>query len=302
MPPTSTQCITFPSSIVILGAGRLGTALSLSLIQQGQPLCCLWNRRPPSQKGDDIPYFIGSIPPKICQQADLLLLTVSDHAISEIVDKLCLEKLVSSGQVVLHCSGLFHSEILEPLQEVGCEIGSMHPLQPIASAETTQQLFTGVAVGIEGSPIAQQAARKLTQELGGQPFSLEGIDKTLYHAAAVFASNYVVGLAHVAVQLMHQAGLHDAPLDLLLPLLQRAVDNLGATGLPDALTGPISRGDASTIAQHINALKSDCPEYIDLYLALAQATLPLAQAQHQGKRSAQSTLAPLLSLLQSLEH
>lgn len=286
-------------SLFVLGAGRLGTALAHSLLQQGAPVRGVWNRRPPRHPDPALSYHTGPLPLASLRQASVVLLTVSDAAIPLVAQQLLDQNALAPHTVVLHCSGRLEPSSLSFLLDAGVPVGRMHPLQPIAAASSEAPLFVGVAVGIEGAPAAQRVAEQLVRRLGGQSFSLEGVDPSLYHAAAVFASNYVVTLAHVASQLMEAAGLSQPPLPLLLPLLTQAVENLRHQGLPHALTGPLSRGDTSTIQQHLDALRQRAPEHLALYQTLAQATLSLAAQQHHQRGSSPENLDAIAALLPS---
>jgi predicted short-subunit dehydrogenase-like oxidoreductase (DUF2520 family) len=284
---------------VILGAGRLGQALALALQQAGYPLLGIWNRREPRRPEEQLTYCIGELPRELCLRAKCLLLTVSDAAIFPLAQQVAQIQGSADDQIALHCSGLLDHTALAPLQGIGYHTGSMHPLQPITQPAPNTRLFDGIAVGIEGDTEAKGLAQCLAADLGGLPFSLDGVDKRLYHAAAVFASNFAVTLAYTAEELMRQAGLREPPLPLLLPLLQAAVANIGSCGLPHALTGPISRGDSETIRQHLQALQTDAPQILPLYLALAQATVPIAQKQHHNLSDVAQILNQIAQLLQS---
>ncbi len=281
----------------ILGAGRLGTALAQSFLTQELPLLGLWNRKPPQHQHQHppLPYTLGPLPLASLQKADLLLLTVSDAAIPQLAQLLLEQQAVRPGQVILHCSGRSPSSVLQPLAQAGCAIGRMHPLQPVTQVPPEGQLFQGVAVGVEGTKQAVAVATQLTKTLGGTVFSLQDSHPALYHAAAVMASNYVVSLSHLACQLMKASGVQAEPLPLLLPLLKLAVNNLEQQGLPEALTGPISRGDLPTVEEHIQALAKHSPHLLPLYIQLAQATVSLAQ--HQAHNSPE---APVWKELQDL--
>ncbi|TNE49680.1 MAG: DUF2520 domain-containing protein [Deltaproteobacteria bacterium] len=279
----------------LLGAGRLGTALAQSFLTQGLPLLGLWNRKPPQNQHTSLSYSLGPLPVALLKKADLLLLTVSDAAIPQLAQRLLEQQAVRPGQVILHCSGRSPSRVLQPLAQAGCDIGRMHPLQPVTQNPPEGQLFKGAAVGVEGTDTAVALATQLAEMLGGSIFSLQGTNPALYHAAAVMASNYVVSLSHLACQLMEASGVQAEPLPLLLPLMKLAVNNLEQQGLPEALTGPISRGDLPTIEEHVQALREHRPDLLPLYTQLAQATVSLAQEQAHNDSE-----APVWQELQSL--
>src|SRR5204863_9917097 len=129
----------------------------------------------------------------------------------------------------------------------------------------------------DGALVAQ--LDRLVELLGGTPLHLRAEEKTLYHAAATIASNYTVTLAALAADLLVREGIApdaNAALGHLIPLLRGTIDNLDTLGLPDALTGALARGDAGTVARHIEALQACAPDTAQLYRHLARLTLPLA--------------------------
>lgn len=300
-PTTPSPSPLFAHPTVILGAGRLGTALAVHMTQQHMPLLALWNRTPLRHVPPGLPLGSGEYPQQALKQAHVLLLTVSDEAIVPLAKDLLTQQYLRSGQIIVHCSGRLHAQSLVFLEQIGCEVGRMHPLQPISSAvSTVQGLFSGISVGVDGSPQAIAVITELTKLLGGTSFSLVGVDHALYHTAAVFASNYLVGLAHVAQQLMTRAGLEIPPLPLLLPLMEQALQNLKVQGLPQALTGPISRTDRAALQQHVEALKHSSPEYLSLYLNLAKALLPIAREQRPDSTKHQEAIEHIDTWLHSI--
>ena len=143
-------------------------------------------------------------------------------------------------------------------------------------------------------PTMEQLLR-LVADLGGTPLILRAEDKALYHAAAVLASNYVVTLAKLATDLWLRLGQErPAALKALLPLIQGAVDNLNAVGLPAALTGPIARGDVPTVRRHLEALADAAPSLQTVYRDLALETIPVALARGGLSEAAAIELRDLL--------
>jgi predicted short-subunit dehydrogenase-like oxidoreductase (DUF2520 family) len=155
-------------------------------------------------------------------------------------------------------------------------IGAFHPLAAFASPDTP--LPTGLTFAIEAQGVLHQQLWTIAQDVGGHPLALDPADKTLYHAAAVIASNYTVTLAALATQLFERMGATpDQALQALLPLMRTTLDNMEDQGLPQALTGPLLRGDVSTVQRHLLALDHSVPHVGVLYRCLAHGTLPLAQ-------------------------
>jgi predicted short-subunit dehydrogenase-like oxidoreductase (DUF2520 family) len=212
--------------------------------------------------------------------ADILFLTVPDDAIGP----LCLEISHAGGwrqgQGVVHCSGALPSDILQPARDAGALVASFHPLQAFASLHAALEHIPGSTFALEGDAALVAQLDTLVDALGGTAIHLKAEEKTIYHAAAAIASNYTVTLAALASDLLVRQGIApdaNTALHYLLPLLKGTVDNLGEVGLPDALTGPLARGDAGTVARHLQALDSCSPELGSLYRHLARLTLPLAQ-------------------------
>lgn len=282
----------------ILGLGRLGYALTQAMSQQGLKVLGAWNRSPLPPSSLPCQVFTGKLPTTLIQHADILLLSVSDTGLSPVITQ--LQPFLQTHQQVAHFAGRFDSSILAPLQEKGAEVGSLHPLQPISFDQNTNDgLFAGVSVGVEGqSKTIRNTLTDLIQMLGGNAFSLQGVDRAGYHAAAVFASNYVVTLAAVAQELMQTSGISQQTLPLLVPLMEQAIANIKNRGLPDALTGPIARADQGAIDAHLQCLNQTHPSLAPLYTSLAQHTLPIAAAQRSKHKL---DITPLKALEEALK-
>ncbi len=210
----------------------------------------------------------------VTRAAHVVLIATPDAAIAAAAAGLAAQDAIGAEQVVLHLSGLLDRTALESLAPTGAGLGSFHPLQTIADPHTAHARLLGSYVGVEGDARALREAEALAASLGMTPVRLTGEGKPSYHAGAVFVSNFVVALAGVAERLARGAGVPaDEALRLYLPLLRGAVANLDA-GPAAALTGPILRADAGTIAAHLAALGDGDRE---LYRRLALATLPVAE-------------------------
>lgn len=185
--------------------------------------------------------------------ADLVLLCVPDTVIAEVAAR------ISIGPWVAHVSGATRLAALDPHPQRF----SVHPLQTLTSERGAEQL-DGAWGAITGeSDGALDRARWLATVLGLRPFEVADADRTLYHAAAVIGGNFLVTLHEVATRLLAQVG---APPEAILPLMARTVAN----GFD--LTGPIARGDWSTVEAHLEALGENAPDLVPLYRALAEGT------------------------------
>ena len=212
-------------------------------------------------------------------QALLVLLTAPAGAIAPCCQAVAQAGGWRSGQGVAHCSGAVEVTALAPAQVAGAVIGGFHPLQAFATVEAALAVLPGSFFALEGAGLLRDWLPALAATLDGTWQWLAPGARPLYHAGAVFASNYVVTLFSVGVNLLTQAGLTPTQASAaLLSLTQGAVRNLAAVGLPAALTGPIRRGDVETVVRHLAALEAAAPALSNLYRSLAQQTLPLAQA------------------------
>jgi predicted short-subunit dehydrogenase-like oxidoreductase (DUF2520 family) len=146
--------------------------------------------------------------------------------------------------VAIHCSGALSSDILSSARECGAVVATLHPLQSFASVDQAVTLVPGSFCTIEGDKSALPIVRQMVEDLGGILLEITADKKTLYHAAAVAASNYLVTLIHLALELNEAAGLPgDTSFNALLPLIRGTLSNIGVKGIPGGLTGPIARGD-----------------------------------------------------------
>jgi predicted short-subunit dehydrogenase-like oxidoreductase (DUF2520 family) len=225
--------------IAVVGAGRLGTALTRLLEAEG-------------------PHGRGADP----AGAEIVLLCVPDAEIARAA------AAVSPGPLVGHCSGATTLAPLAPHEAL-----SLHPLVPVTRDTAS---LAGAGCAVAGSTRrAEAVAHALATRLGMVPATVADVDRAAYHAAASMASNFLTALEGAAERLAGTAGVERA---LLVPLVRAAVDNWARLGAADALTGPIARGDHETVARQRAAVAERAPDLLDVWDALAGATRDLAAA------------------------
>jgi predicted short-subunit dehydrogenase-like oxidoreductase (DUF2520 family) len=270
--------------VAIVGLGRLGASLVRALLRAGVNVTGLTGNDDERVKLRASEWNLeGSVTTlgRIADDAQLVFVTVPDAALAPVTEKLA----VGPGQNVVHCSGALGVAPLAAAQARGAACGVFHPLQsfgPDASAER----FTDVAIGVDAESPLDVALSELAERIGALPFSLRGVDRARYHAAAVFASNYLVALHAAAGRIWRSAGLPESAARAALATLSRgAVENIAAHELAQALTGPIARGDAATVSGHLVALSDDLPS-VALYRALARELLGLPLKISQDQRVA----------------
>ena len=272
-------------TVGIIGPGRAGVGLALALALAGHEVL-LYGRRKKAVP-EPLTLTVGpadSPPPAWIAQAGVVILAVRDNAIRFLAESLARTGAVRPDQVVLHLSGAQGQEALAPLLSSRAALGSLHPLQTIAAAERAPERLKGAWAAVEGMPRAVQAAEGLARALGLRPFRIPSEAKPIYHAGAVFASNYFVVVEAVAQRLLRLAGLSDAEAwQALRPLVAGTFDNLTGQGPLAALTGPVARGDTATLRRHIERLSRDDAL---LYRALGRAALELAREQGMDETTA----------------
>ncbi|MGH9781449.1 MAG: DUF2520 domain-containing protein, partial [Candidatus Acidiferrales bacterium] len=191
---------------------------------------------------------------------------------------------------VLHTSGALDDRVLEPLAHLGAATGTMHPLQTFSGRGVP--LLEGVAFAIQGHGRAQQAARHVARALGGAPVKLRRASKPAYHAAGTFAAPYFLTLVEAATRILMRAGFsRRRAQSVLLPLIRQTLANYERLGARKAWTGPVARGDYSTVARHRVALAEWPEEFSQSYAALARLSARVLAAH------AEETLRHLGSVL-----
>jgi predicted short-subunit dehydrogenase-like oxidoreductase (DUF2520 family) len=208
-----------------------------------------------------------------------VLITTPDDAIEGVAKILArLGGKEWSGKVVLHTSGALDSSVLQPLAELGAATGSMHPMQTFSNQNIPD--LAKCIFGIDGCPAALQVARKIVHQMDGLAVRLSGANKAAYHAAGSFACVYVLALMETATRLLMTQGFKRRQATrALLSLTRQTLDNFERVGPLAAWTGPLSRGDFSTVERHVKALSEFEPEYLEAYKTLSRLTAEMLAAQ-----------------------
>jgi len=285
-------------SFAIVGCGKVGTALGIFLTAAGYRAAGFASKNLSSaeQAADSVQSDrFSDVPWEVTGNADIVFITTPDSAITGICDSIAQNKGFADNAVVLHCSGALPSTILSSAKTCGAHLGSMHPLQSFATALYSTNPFQGIIVAVEGEANAVEVSKQIAADLGATSVTILTAAKTLYHASAVVASNFLVTLLDLALKLIGTAGIA-APdaFNVLKPLIEGTLSNIEKVGIPEALTGPIVRGDVETVAGHLSEIKSKTPELLDLYKALGFHTIDVATAKGTISESIAEQLKSLL--------
>lgn len=266
-------------TVSIVGCGRAGGAIGLALARNGYTVTAAWSRsrtgRQRAQRLLGVPVLAD--PADVAAAADIALVAVPDDAIADVGASLATRDL--TGRIVAHTSGGVSITALGPVERVGARSASLHPLQTLPDATRGADALNGAAVAVTSDPRDRAGLFRLARAWGGKPFPVPDEGKTLYHAAAVFASNYVVSSVWAALRLLERLGIPNAR-QLLAPLTQTSVTNVTSMPPDRAITGPIVRGDAQTVREHLQALAHADPtggRITDAYRSMARLTAALAR-------------------------
>ncbi len=262
-------------TVGVIGPGRAGTGLALAWARAGYDVR-LHGRHAKSVPAP-LTLTVGpaDAPPPWIGAVAVVVLAVPDDAIPPLAAALAARKAVQADHVILHVSGSRSHDVLHILTSCGAALGSLHPLQTLVEPERAPEHLRGAWAAVEGMPRAVETAERLARAVGLRPFRLRPGAKPLYHAGAVFASNYFVVVEAVAERLMREAGLTEGEAwEALAPLVGGTLDNLRRQGPLAALTGPVARGDVDTLTRHLGALSGTEAE---LYRRLGEAALELAR-------------------------
>ncbi len=263
-----------------IGAGRVGTALATALAERGYHITAVASRSHASAARLAGKIYKCQIctPQQVAENADTIFITTPDASIATVAASITWQP----HHQVIHCSGAYSLELLAVPQEHGAMVGSLHPLQSFADVMQAQVNLPGSFFAIEGEGILLSFLKGVVAALDGTSIMLQGKDKVLYHIAAVFASNYMATLLQLSVNLWQSFVEPIEPeqvITALMPLLQGTINNINRIGLPQALTGPISRGDEETINKHLRSLQESMPTLVELYKELGRQTIPIASAK-----------------------
>lgn len=286
-------------SFAIVGCGKVGTSLGWFLSRRGYPLLGVVSRHLETAEaaarrvGTEV---FSDKAWEITPRADVVFITTPDGAIAGTCQEILNHGGFKENAVVLHCSGSLPSTILSFGEKRGYHAGSLHPLQSFASLKTDWNPFRGIIAAVEGDAEAAAVAREMAKDLGAICLDIKTEAKSLYHASAVVASNYLVSLMDLSLRLMGAAGITGKnAIDVLYPLVRGTLSNIEKVGIPEALTGPISRGDVETVADHLKHMATIAPDLIPIYKSLGRHTIGLARDKGTLSQKNAEKLDSLLS-------
>ncbi len=268
---------TGPLRVGVVGAGRVGAVLAAALGAAGHEVVAVAGESDASRRRIDelLPGVRVDKPSAVARSCDLLLLTVPDDMLHNVVTVLADAGALRPGQYIVHTSGRHGLAVLEPASRVGARPLALHPAMTFTGTAVDLPRLEGCTFGVTVGREERELAKRLVADLGGRCMWVPEEHRTLYHAALAHGANHLVTLVSEAIELLAAAASDNPDLDpaaTLRPLLTAALDNALVSG-DAALTGPIVRGDVNTVRAHLADIAATAPDTLPSYVAMARATL-----------------------------
>jgi predicted short-subunit dehydrogenase-like oxidoreductase (DUF2520 family) len=262
----------------IIGTGKLGKTIGRLLFKNKlAKIAGVYNRRLESSIAAI--EFIGDgecfSEIRLLPFADLTFITTPDDRICETSIEICRSGNIRPGGIFIHCSGVLTSDVMSSVKIKEALIASIHPMKSFSNPALSVDNFDGTYCAMEGDIEALKIIEPIFNAIGSITYKIEKEKKSLYHAAGVFASNYLVTLSQQAINCLGEAGIEEEmAINIVISLMKGTLSNIEKSMSPrEALTGPIKRADMSTIKTHLSSF-SDCKQRF-LYSTLGKATIPL---------------------------
>ena len=281
-------------TVGVIGAGRVGSVIGAALEAAGHRIVSASgvSAATTSRIRLMLPRTRVVPPDQVPRGVDLLILAVPDDALAGLVRGLAESDVIEPGQVVAHVSGAHGLAVLAPATKAGARPLALHPAMTFTGRASDLDQLAGISFGVTAPDELRALATRLVADLGGSVEWVAENDRALYHAALAHGANHLTTLVNEALDRLRDAGVVH-PERVLGPLLRASLENTLAHG-DAALTGPIARGDAGTVARHLATLEQTAPDSVAVYRALARRTADRAIA---SGRLRTADAAPLLGVL-----
>ncbi len=256
----------------VIGAGRVGSVLGLALARAGHKVVAASAVSDASvaRVEERLPGARILEPAQVAEASDLVLLTVPDDSLPDLVEGLAATGTDLRGKILVHASGASGYGILAPATVVGALPLALHPAMTFTGREEDIDRLANCAFGVTAPEQLRPIAEALVVEMGAEPVWIAEDKRTLYHAALAGGANHLVTLVADSASLLSAAGVPE-PGRMLAPMLSASLDNALRLGI-HGLSGPVLRGDAGTVAGHVEQLRENAPESVASYVELARLT------------------------------
>lgn len=228
------------------------------------------------------------------QPADIFVIGCGDDQIDFCLSQLLKQNTVKENNIVFHFSGAKNSTVLNKVKKFGGKCASLHPVKSFAKPEMAIITFENTYCGLEGDKTACETLTALVEGIGGYCFSVDGDRKLTYHAASVFACNYMVALQELSLRAYEFSGIdRELGMKILEPIVKETADNIFKMGTLDALTGPIERGDNKLVNDQYLAVKEWDDDASELYRLLGKLSVELSKQKGLCEKQALESISSL---------
>ena len=269
--------------ISFIGAGKVGLALGLYFKQKGLKIGGYYSRTyqhaQVAANKTDSKAFVSI--EELMEGSTMVWITASDDALSLLADQIAQLDIPQHIEVFVHTSGVHSTKVLQPIKDKGFGTYSAHPLMAFADAKESMEQLNSVYFSIETpaevQPESDNCLTRLFEKTDNDTLQIDSNKKELYHCAASVLSNYMVTLLNMAYDLFAESGMSKSEIkEATAPLLASTLNNISNNEhMSDALTGAIKRGDATTVAKHLEALEKYMPDKKAVYTELGKATMTM---------------------------
>ena len=273
-------------AVGFVGAGVLGSGLALALSAAGWRVRAIASRtRASAERAAAIIEGCSALDgaQQVANSCDLVFITTPDSAIAEVAGTVTWQR----EQGVVHCCGAASTELLSAPQAAGAAVGAMHPFQTFAGIDGPGQAaerLKGVTFATAGTGWLAEFLPALAKSLGGRAVEIPDGMRPLYHASAVLSCGHLATLLDAAVGLWECMGFtKEDGVEAAAPLARATIEAIERQGPVRAATGPVVRGDADTVAAHLELLSRYSESLLPLYRQLTESSLHLAQARGVGE-------------------
>ena len=265
-------------NLCIIGGGRVGSTLGYHFLKSGYNLSAIIEKNTPRtlalKKYFPDTSINKNLLVEILQISQVIFICVQDDEIPRVVDKIEEIPIKFNGKIFVHTSGAVLSHVLLPLKKKGAFAASLHPIYSFSDNHPSKIPMEGVYSDVEGDPEAVTVMEKMISQIGGKTIKINPEQKLPIHLASVFYSNYFIGMAQIAQDILKSSNIPSKNLwDPFLPLIKSTERNLSQSKPDDALTGPLVRGDVETIKRHLEFLKKNANHCLPVYKEIAKFLL-----------------------------
>jgi predicted short-subunit dehydrogenase-like oxidoreductase (DUF2520 family) len=266
-------------NIGFIGAGTVATTFAVKLAEGGYPVVAVadLDSAMTQRMADRVPGCrVYATNQAVVDAADLVIIATWDQAMGTIIEQLNW----SPDKSVVHTSGFFGTDILEPARQAGAHIGGFHPAQLFANLDQALTALPGSTFCLMGEPPLLDTLKEMVSTLESQWIVLRSDQKPLYHVSLAFACDFTMVCVKICTEIFRKFDVSSPEaIKAVTPILRGAVDGIVNLGFPDCFSGPITRGDLSVIGQHVATLEANAPEFVDLFKALELHIVPMALAK-----------------------